>query len=119
MTSERFYQSTKYYDLTATIASGQTESAAIDLHGTELMGMFIPSTFDGTTLTLQAAPALDGTYVAVQDGFGSDVSFTVAASKYIAISNLTATAGLRFIKLVAGTSQSTTDTVITLSVRSL
>ncbi len=117
MTNEKFYPSNKYYDLTATIASGQTESAALDLNGLELVGFFIPSTFDGTTLSLSTAPAADGIYVAVQDGDGSDFSLTVAASKYVAVSSLGVTAGLQYVKLVAGTTQSTTDTVITLALR--
>jgi hypothetical protein len=106
-----------YEDVTVTIASSTTVSNAIDLHGASLVGFFLPSTFDGSTISLQAASSLNGTYVAVQDGAGSDYTLTVAASRYIPIPNLAVTAGLRFIKLVTGTAQTTTDTVITLALR--
>jgi hypothetical protein len=117
MTSEKLYQSSKIYDLTATISSGQTTSAAIDLSGVELAGLFIPSTFDGSAVGIQAASAVDGTYLTVQDGAGADFSVPVTAGKYVPISTLAVTAGLRFIKLVAGTAQSGGDTVITLALR--
>lgn len=119
MTSAQHYQSDKFYDLSATIANGQTVSDAIDLGGLELVGFFLPSTFDGTSLSLQASTHIDGTYVAVENGSGSAYSITTAASKYAPIADLAVIAGLRFIKLVAGASQSTSDTVITLAVRAV
>ena len=109
------YQTDKSYP-TATIPAGQTESEVVDLGGTELAGVFVPPTFDGTTLSLKAAPTAAGTFVAVQSG-GSDYSITTAASKYAPVENLALTAGLQFVKLVAGTAQSTTDTILTLAVR--
>ncbi len=119
MTSELSYANDKFYDLTTTITVGNTDSAAIDLSGLELVGLFIPSNFTATTITMQAAPALAGTYVAVQDGFGSTYSLSVAASKYVPINNFNITAGLRFIKLTAGVAQASTDAVITLAIRAL
>lgn len=110
------YSPNDTYNLTATIASGQTESGEIDLGGADLCGLFIPSNFDGTTLTIKAASAPGGTFVAVQAA-GADYTLTTTASKYCPIENLAVVAGLRFIKLVAGTSQSTTDTVITIAAR--
>jgi hypothetical protein len=106
----------------ATIASGASTSAAIDLHGCELCGVFLPATFDGTTLKLQAAPAYDGTYVTVENGAASsaDVTLTASAhSKYVplAAADRDAVRGLRFIKFVAGTGQTTTDTILTLAVK--
>lgn len=109
------YAPDKYYP-TATIAVGQTASEVVDLSGAELAGVFLPATFDGTTLTIQAAPAADGTFVTVQSA-GADYTITTAASKYAPVENLAVTAGLQFIKIVAGTAQSTTDTVLTLAVR--
>jgi hypothetical protein len=118
MPSSSNFQPNDSYDLSATIASGQTASDVIDLGGTDLCGLFIPSTFDGTTLTLQASQTASGTFVTVQSG-GSDYTLTTAASKYTPIENLAVVAGLRFIKLVAGTAQSTTDTVIGLAARAI
>ena len=119
MTSEANYINDKFYDLTTTIVVGQTDSAAIDLSGLELVGFFIPSNFTATSISLQVAPVNTGTYVPVQDGYGSTYSLTVAASKYVPISNFNIVAGLRFIKLTAGTAQASTDAVITLAIRSL
>jgi len=107
--------------VTVTIASSTTVSNAIDLHGTTPCGIFLPATFDGTTVKFQAAVAFDGTYVAVEDGAGTPAEITLTASahsKYVAISGAIQQQlrGIRFLKLVTGV-QSTTDTVITLAVR--
>lgn len=118
MPSSSDFQSIISYDLTATIASGQTESGVVDLGGTQLVGLFLPSTFDGTTLSIQAALTAGGTFVPVYAD-GADLGFTVAAAKAVGFENLAPLAGWRFIKLVAGTSQSTSDTVITLVTRPL
>ncbi len=119
MTSERYYASSKFYDLTATIAVGQTKSAIINLNGLELVGMFIPANFDGTLLGIDAATAIDATPVTVQDGTGVDLALTVAPSRYVPLPNLAISAGIQFLRLSATTAQSGTDTVITLAVRSV
>ncbi len=111
------YQPNDAYNATATVASSGTTSEAIDLAGTDLVGIFVPSTFDGTTITLQASTAIDGTFVEVQDGEGSALTITTAASKFAPIPNLATIAGIRYLKLVTGTSQSTTSTVFTLALR--
>ena len=113
------YQPCTNYDLSATITSGQTVSAAVDLEGTGLAGLILPSTFDGTAISFKMSATLTGTYVDVQDGAGSTFTLTGAASKYVPISNLAYLAGVRFIKLVSGTAQATTDTIITLVTRPL
>ncbi len=119
MASETNYVNDKFYDLTITIAVGQTDSNAIDLNGLELVGLFIPANFTATSISLQTSTAIGGSYVAVQDGYGSTYSMTVAASKYVPINNFNIVAGLRFLKVTAGTSQASTDAVITLAMRSL
>lgn len=105
------YQPNDTYDLTATIASGQTTSNAIDLSGCDLCGFYMPAAFTGTTIKVQSSPTFDGTYVEVQDGAGADISLTVVPSKYIPIANLAYIAGLRFIKLVSGSSEGGTRTI--------
>ncbi|MBP3958343.1 hypothetical protein J8F10_24100 [Gemmata sp. G18] len=109
------FQPNDAYNLTATIASGQTTSAEIDLTGADLCGLFMPAAFTGTTIKIQAAPASGGTFVTVQSG-GADYALPVAASKYVPIENLAVVAGLRFIKLVSGSSEGA-DRSITLAVR--
>ena len=83
------------------------------------MGFFIPSNFIATSISLQTAIAIGGTYVAVQDGSGATYSLTVAASKYVPVNNFNIVAGLRFLKITAGAAQTGTDAVITLALRSL
>ena len=119
MTSEKNYASDKFYDLTVTIANGQTDSTAVDLGGLELVGIFTPSNLTATSISLLASTDLAGTYVTVQDGYGSTYSLTVATSKYVPISNYNAVAGLRYIKLSAGSTQTPADAVITLALRSI
>lgn len=104
-------------NVTCTVTSGNTTSGEVDLAGCQLVGIYVPSTFDGTTITLTCAPTAGGTHVAVQDGYGSAFTLTTAASRYCPIPSLAITAGIEFVKLVCGTSQSTTDTVFTLAVR--
>ena len=113
------YQPVVNADLTATVTVGGTTTGAVDLGGTQLVGIFVPSTFDGTTITIQAAPTLGGTYVPVQNGVLSASAYTITttAGQFVPIDNLAILAGVRFIKLVCGTSQTTTDTVFTLATR--
>jgi hypothetical protein len=119
MVSELSYGNDKFYDLSTTISVGQTDSGVIDLSGLELVGLFIPSNFTATSISIQAAPAINGTYVQAQDGYGSNYSLSVAAGKYVPINNFNIIAGLRFIKLTAGAAQASTDALITLAIRSL
>lgn len=105
-------------DLTATVANGATTSGEVDLQGTQLVGIFVPAEFDGTTITITASPTSGGTFVTVQDGDGSSSAFTITttASRYVPIDNLAMVAGLRFVKLVCGTAQ-TGATTFTLATR--
>lgn len=107
---------------TATIAASGTQSSGVDLGGHTLVGLFIPSTFDGTTITVQVFPtsafATSHTAQAASTGGASTaLTLTVAAGQYAPIENLAITAGWQYIKLTAGSTQTTTDTVITLAVR--
>lgn len=106
-----------------TIAAGETLSPEVDLENSQLVGIHVPSTFDGTNIGIMAASRNDdgsrNAYADVQNGVGSSSAYaiTTAASKYVPIENLAFTAGLRDIKLKAGTGQSTTDTIFTLVLR--
>jgi hypothetical protein len=102
------------YDKTATIANAATTSEAVDLAGCVLCGVFLPAEFDNTTLAFTAAPTLGGTYVAVRNLSGADLSITVAASRYVPL-DPDMFAGLRFVKLVTGAQ--TGATVCTLATR--
>lgn len=100
---------------TATIANGQTKSGAVDLGGRTLQGIFTPGALTGTALTFEAAPTADGTYVPVRKEDGSAYTLTVAASRYTRV-DATLFAGLRFIKVVSGSSEGA-ERVLNLSSR--
>jgi hypothetical protein len=96
--------------IATTIASGQTTSPEIDLGGTELAGIQLDTTMTGTAMTFQMALVSGGTYQAVQDGSGSAISITIASGKYIGI-DPTHFRGVRFIKLVSGSSEAATRNI--------
>lgn len=122
--SSNYQSKVSYETVTITIADSTTVSEAKDLQGTTVVGIFLPSTFDGTALTFQASSTIDGTYVAVEDGAGTPATITLtasAASKYIALSAAIQDQlrGLRFIKVVTSSAQTTTNTILTLALRPL
>ena len=91
----------------------------VDLRGNVLRGVFLPSGFTGTTLRLQAATDSDETYLDVEDGSGSNVTLTASgASKFVPLptAHRDAVDGLRFVKMISGSTQTTTN-IVTLAVR--
>ena len=111
-TSTNQYPPKGCFDLTATIASGQTTSGEIDLSGTTLCGFILPAALTGTALSLQMTNVSGGTYVAVQDGTGVSLSVAVTAGVYVPITNLAVTAGLRFVKVVSNASEGAARSII-------
>ncbi len=105
--------------ISATIPSGQTTSQEINLYGLELAGLIIPSNFDGTTIALEMSDAEGGTYVPVEDGTGTTFAISVTAGTYVPIVNLPVIAALTYIKIVAGTTQTGTDSIIKLAARNI
>ncbi len=101
----------------AVIADAATESGAIDLGPFSPLGLFVPTGFEGTSITFKAAPQVvsgttvsAGTYVPVYDGDGALLSYTVAAGQFVPI-DPTHFTGIRFLKIVAGTAQTGASTV--------
>ena len=88
----------------ATIANGQTTSAAIICNGLALVGIQLPTTFTGTTLTFQGS--MDGTTFQTikSTTSGTSLSYTVAQATYVAI-DPTPFQGLKALKLVSGASE--------------
>jgi hypothetical protein len=102
--------------VSVTIASGQTESGAVDLHGMNLVGIMMPAAFTGTSVTFKGS--LDGvTYNDLYNTDGTALSVTVAADRFILIvpSDF---AAVRYLKLVSGSSEGAERT-ITLACRML
>jgi hypothetical protein len=100
---------------TATIASGQTTSAEVDLGGTEIVGLQLPASFTGSSITFQVATASGGTYQDMKDGAGNSVSKTVSQGQYIAI-DPALFRGIRFVKLVSGSSEGAARAITVFSI---
>jgi len=94
---------TGYLYLTATIASSGTTSDEIDLSDSTLCGIIIPSAITGATMTVTASPTSGGTFSTVYKD-GADLSFTIAASKYVVMQPADF-AGCKYIKLVSASSE--------------
>lgn len=101
---------------TVSVAGGNNVSAAVDTTGMRNMGIRVPSTFDGSQITFQNGDTLAGTYQDIYDITGAQVIMTVAASRdYDLPGELM---WVRFLKIVCGTAQATTNTDFTLFYRS-
>ena len=81
------------------IGNGNTVSDAVDIEGFELVGIWIPSNFQGTTIAFQAAEQLNGTYLPVRNSSGA-ISLTCAAGTVLVIPTTDTLPFLRFLKLV-------------------
>jgi hypothetical protein len=91
---------------TATIAASGTTSGAVDLGGTTLVELDIPATFTGTSVTFLKSNSLDGTYAALRDGLGNNVTLTVAQGLNISAGNIIKhLLGVRYIKVVSGSTE--------------
>lgn len=106
--------------ITVTIATSVTDSDVIDLSGLTLVGLEVPATFDGTSITLKgsALTSAAASQLFVYDSEGNQMTITTAAGRYVAI-NPAALHGLRYIQLICGTNQATTDTVFYAVLRDL
>jgi hypothetical protein len=102
----------KSYTSNAIIAESGTTSAAIDLDENDLVAIITPDALTGTAVSIVASNSINGAFVTVQDGDGADLSIAIAANKFIPISNLALTAGLRFIKLVSNGTEAAERTFI-------
>lgn len=100
---------------TLTIAVGATDSDVLVLDGFAMGMVFLPSTFDGTTVTFKCCDTYGGTYVVLEDSSGNVVTVTTAASQCFALPE--AVFGAPFGKLVAGSAQTDTDTLIKVTMR--
>jgi len=109
--------------LSATIASGASLSGAVAISYLVPVTFVIPAEFDGTAITFQGS--VDGTnYFNLYDEAGTEINFPASASRIIKITNLSYFYGLEYIKVRAGTAasatnQTTTDTVLTVFVRTI
>ena len=84
-TSKNHFRSFLVNDATSNITSGGNTSDEIDLSGTTLCGIYMPSAFTGTGLSFLASTTTGGTFVSVRDGAGSAIVKTVAPSQLRAV----------------------------------
>ena len=98
-----------------TIPVSTATSEVITTDGYAFGGYILPATFDGTAMTFLVCTEYGGTYVALEDSDGNAITHVVEASKaYVFPPELFA---FPYAKLVAGSNQTTTDTVISFSVK--
>ena len=108
----------KQRKFTFTIANAASLSDAQHLDE-DVIGFLMPAAFTGTALTFQAATAtqglagalIEGTYANVHDDAGTELSVTVAASRFVKLTGakLDALRGIGFLKIRSGTSGSPTN----------
>jgi hypothetical protein len=105
-----------------TIASGQSQSAAIDMDGFGILRIHTPATLTGTAMTLLGSPTLGGTYNPIYDDTAEYQIPNYAANRCIML-DPSKFLGLRFMKFRSGTAGAPTtegaDRVFTLECRSL
>lgn len=102
--------------VTATVASGQTDSAQVDLAGLSNLGVLVPSTFDGTTISFKVSNAAAGTDYPLYDITNTLVSMTVTAGRAYDLPGELMV--WRYVKIVCGSAQATTATDFVLVGRS-
>ena len=96
---------------TATILNGASLSDAIDLGvGPQMVGIQMPAAWTAADMTFQAS--VDGaTYANLTDDAGTEVTFTVSASKFVTLRTaaLDLFYGKRYLKLRSGTAGAATN----------
>jgi hypothetical protein len=88
-----------------TITGGGTTSGVFTTQGLGLVGLQMPATFTGTTMSFLGSNDGGATYLALYNTSGSALSVTVAASRLILFTPGDLV-GVQFIKLVSGSTES-------------
>lgn len=90
----------------AIIPNGQSLSNIIDLENYTRLAIYMPTAWTAATITLLAAPTMEGPFQAVFDEANTEVSITVAASRVhgLGTAQTDRLGALRFIQLRSGTS---------------
>lgn len=87
----------------ATIAINTSLSAAVNLEHNDLFAIEMPSAWTAAVLTFQGS--YDGaTFLDLYDDAGTEISFTVDASRYVLIRTPAQFFGLKQVKVRSGTS---------------
>lgn len=91
----------RVHTVDAVIAESGSLSAAVEVAGHQIVGLVMPAGWDAAAITLQGS-ADGSTFGNVYDKGGTEVSLTVAASRYVSLAGAEY-AGLRSIKVRSGT----------------
>lgn len=89
-----------------------TSTPVIDLKGLALVGLKTPAALTGVAFTFTVCETADGTFVPLKTtASGTALSYTVAASGYYVIDPKDF-AGVRFIKIVSGSTELAARTLL-------
>lgn len=100
-----------------TIANGAAKSAEMAVGNNTVAKIFLPSSFDGSSITFEGATEAGGTFTQIVDSTGAAISKTCTASDVVAMAPADLW-GVPFVKIVASGNQ-TGDTDIKFSYVSL
>jgi hypothetical protein len=103
----------QYRDVVIPIS--ESESAVYDLHNFTPVSLFVPSGFDGTSVTFLWSPD-NGTFFEQVDGAGAVYSLNVAAGEVVSIPAVDFL-GARYLKIVSNATETAERTLI-LGIRS-
>jgi hypothetical protein len=98
--------------VTATITSGQTVSAVVDLGAAKVYGLICPAALTGTSLSIQGASTSGGTYTTLKNMAAAAVTFPFVANQAYYVDSAI-TAGFEFIKIASSGAEGA-DRVVTL-----
>jgi len=92
---------------TATIAASATTSDAIETRDYALAGLIMPATLTSSTVTFTVCETAAGTYKALYDSDGNQVSIPVAASRAVGVcgTEADALAPFHWFRLVGGSTE--------------
>lgn len=98
------FQDSRCENISATIANTATESAAIDISGTTLVGFIIPATFQGTSISFQVS--IDGaTFYNLDDYQGNAVTVSGITAGRAVNWQKSDLSPWQYLKLIAGLAQ--------------
>ena len=99
------------FDKSVVITNGASTSDAVDLMGTSVLGFITDSSLDGTSFTFTACDTEGGTYLPVRRMVdGNPVTAILGASGYYA-TDPADFASVRYLKIVAATTQTGATTI--------
>lgn len=94
----------------ATIADGETTSGAINLKGKKMVGLELPASFTGASVSFTQCRSEGGTYTPIYDSDGVLYAPVATDSAYVAL-DPGIMCGPAFVKVVSASSESGAKTI--------